>query len=153
MQETERFVHDLNWAVNSPSLMDLTSRMPTVTRPLKFSDIAGHGKMGRNLCSVGVVVTWLVAATAAHYSLDLTWQLSFLFGAIVTVTGPTVIVPMLRTVRPKTNLAFRTFGGFPGLQGRLRSPGPALRDTWFPQSDKSDHCITQSQLLMASDAI
>ncbi|MCP3704190.1 MAG: sodium:proton antiporter [Alteromonas sp.] len=72
---------------------------------LKFSDIAGHGNMVRNLCSVGVVVTWLVAATAAHYSLDLTWQLSFLFGAIVTVTGPTVIVPMLRTVRPKTNLA------------------------------------------------
>ena len=72
---------------------------------LKFSDIAGHGNMVRNLCSIGVVVTWIVAATAAHYSLDLSWQLSFLFGAIVTVTGPTVIVPMLRTVRPKTNLA------------------------------------------------
>ncbi|GEA07281.1 sodium/hydrogen exchanger [Alteromonas sp. KUL42] len=72
---------------------------------LKFSDIAGHGNMVRNLCSIGVLVTWLVAATAAHFSLSLSWQLSFLFGAIVTVTGPTVIVPMLRTVRPKTNLA------------------------------------------------
>ena len=72
---------------------------------LRFGDIAGHGNMVRNLCSVGVVVTWLVAALAAHYALDLSWQLAFLFGAIVTVTGPTVIVPMLRTVRPKTNLA------------------------------------------------
>jgi NhaP-type Na+/H+ or K+/H+ antiporter len=72
---------------------------------LRFNDIAGHGNMVRNLCSIGVLVTWLVAATAAHYSLDLTWQLSFLFGALVTVTGPTVIVPMLRTVRPKTNIA------------------------------------------------
>lgn len=72
---------------------------------LRFNDIAGHGNMVRNLCSIGVLVTWLVAATAAHYRLDLTWQLSFLFGALVTVTGPTVIVPMLRTVRPKTNLA------------------------------------------------
>lgn len=72
---------------------------------LKFNDIAGHGNMVRNLCSVGVVVTWLVAAVAAHYTLGLSWQLSFLFGAIVTVTGPTVIVPMLRTVRPKTNVA------------------------------------------------
>ncbi|MCU7553367.1 cation:proton antiporter [Alteromonas sp. ASW11-19] len=72
---------------------------------LKFNDIAGHGNMVRNLCSVGVVVTWLVAAVAAHYTLELSWQLSFLFGAIVTVTGPTVIVPMLRTVRPKTNVA------------------------------------------------
>lgn len=71
---------------------------------LKLGDIAGHGNMVRNLCSVGVLVTWLVAAVAAHYTLDLSWQLSFLFGAIVTVTGPTVIVPMLRTVRPNTNL-------------------------------------------------
>ncbi|WP_438498962.1 cation:proton antiporter [Alteromonas australica] len=72
---------------------------------LKFRDIAGHGNMVRNLCSIGVVVTWGIAAVAAHYSLNISWQLAFLFGAIVTVTGPTVIVPMLRTVRPKTNLA------------------------------------------------
>ena len=61
---------------------------------LKFSDIAGHGNMVRNLCSIGVLVTWLVAATAAHFGLSLSWQLSFLFGAIVTDTGPMVIVPM-----------------------------------------------------------
>ena len=72
---------------------------------LKFRDIAGHGNMVRNLCSIGVIVTWGIAAVAAHYSLNISWQLAFLFGAIVTVTGPTVIVPMLRTVRPKTNLA------------------------------------------------
>ena len=72
---------------------------------LKFSDIAGHGNMVRNLCSVGVLVTWVIAALAAHFSLDLSWQLSALFGAIVTVTGPTVIVPMIRTVRPKSNIA------------------------------------------------
>lgn len=72
---------------------------------LKFGDIAGHGNMVRNLCSIGVMVTWGIAAVAAHYSLNLSWQMSFLFGAIVTVTGPTVIVPMLRTVRPHTKLA------------------------------------------------
>ena len=72
---------------------------------LKFRDIAGHGNMVRNLCSIGVIVTWGIAAVAAHYSLNITWQLAFLFGAIVTVTGPTVIVPMLRTVRPQKNLA------------------------------------------------
>lgn len=72
---------------------------------LKFSDIRGHGNMVRNLCSIGVVVTWAVATVAAHYALDIPWQLAFLFGAIVTVTGPTVIVPMIRTVRPQTNVA------------------------------------------------
>ncbi|WP_032095152.1 MULTISPECIES: cation:proton antiporter [unclassified Alteromonas] len=72
---------------------------------LKFKDIAGHGNMVRNLCTVGVLITGIISAAAAHYCLGLTWQLSCLFGAIVTVTGPTVIVPMLRTVRPHTNLA------------------------------------------------
>ncbi|WP_100642645.1 cation:proton antiporter [Alteromonas facilis] len=72
---------------------------------LKFSDISGHGAMVRNLCSVGVIVTWLVATPTAHYALNLSWELAALFGAIVTVTGPTVIVPMLRTVRPSSKLA------------------------------------------------
>ncbi|QTH63081.1 sodium:proton antiporter [Psychrosphaera ytuae] len=72
---------------------------------LKFSDISGHGAMVRNLCSVGVLVTWLVATPLAYYTLDISWGLAALFGAIVTVTGPTVIVPMLRSVRPKGNVS------------------------------------------------
>ena len=72
---------------------------------LRFSDISGHGAMVRNLCSVGVFVTWIVATPAAHYALGLSWELSALFGAIVTVTGPTVIVPMLRTVRPSEKIS------------------------------------------------
>ena len=72
---------------------------------LRFQDLAGHGKMVRNLCTVGALITWLVAAPAAHYGLGMSWQLAFLFGAIVTVTGPTVIGPMLRTVRPTSKLS------------------------------------------------
>ncbi|MBO1254700.1 sodium:proton antiporter [Alteromonas sp. 5E99-2] len=72
---------------------------------LKFSDIAGHGKMVRNLCSVGCMTTWTVATLAAHYFTDLSFPVSFLFGAIVTVTGPTVIAPMLRTVRPNQKIS------------------------------------------------
>ena len=72
---------------------------------LKFSDIAGHGKMVRNLCSIGCLITWTVATLAAHYLTALPWPLAFLFGAIVTVTGPTVIAPLLRTVRPNSNIA------------------------------------------------
>lgn len=72
---------------------------------LRFSDISGHGAMVRNLCSVGALVTWIVATPAAHYALGLSWELSALFGAIVTVTGPTVIVPMLRTVRPSEKIS------------------------------------------------
>nr|WP_285817841.1 sodium:proton antiporter [Echinimonas agarilytica] len=72
---------------------------------LRFSDLAGHGSMVRNLCTVGAAVTWLVVAPAAHFILGMSWQMAFLFGAIVTVTGPTVIVPMLRSVRPSSKIS------------------------------------------------
>jgi NhaP-type Na+/H+ or K+/H+ antiporter len=72
---------------------------------LRFNDLSEHGTMVRNLCTVGALITWLVAAPVAHYALGMSWQMAFLFGAIVTVTGPTVIVPMLRTVRPSSKIA------------------------------------------------
>lgn len=72
---------------------------------LRLTDISGHGSMVRNLCSIGVLITWLVVTPAAHYWLGLTWELAALLGAIITVTGPTVIVPMLRSVRPSSKMA------------------------------------------------
>ncbi|MBT1449522.1 sodium:proton antiporter [Glaciecola sp. XM2] len=71
---------------------------------LKISDISGHGKMVRNLCTIGVLITWLVVTPFAYYFLDIPLGLAALLGAIVTVTGPTVIVPMLRAVRPSAKL-------------------------------------------------
>jgi NhaP-type Na+/H+ or K+/H+ antiporter len=50
----------------------------------------------RNLLSVGVAVTWVGAAWLAHVTTGLAWSIAWLFGAVVTVTGPTVIVPLLR---------------------------------------------------------
>jgi NhaP-type Na+/H+ or K+/H+ antiporter len=72
---------------------------------LKFKDLSGHGSMVRNLCTVGGLITWVIAAPIAHFAMGMSWEMAFLFGAIVTVTGPTVIVPMLRTVRPSTKIA------------------------------------------------
>ncbi|MFT7314382.1 MAG: NhaP-type Na+/H+ or K+/H+ antiporter, partial [Paraglaciecola sp.] len=72
---------------------------------LRFADLGGHGSMVRNLCTLGTLITWMVAAPIAHFALDISWQMAFLFGAIITVTGPTVIVPMLRTVRPSSKIS------------------------------------------------
>ncbi|MDG1944645.1 MAG: sodium:proton antiporter [Halioglobus sp.] len=72
---------------------------------LKFEEIRGHGKVVRNLITVGVVVTWLTIAVFTHYIIGTNWQLAFLFGSIMTVTGPTVIMPMLQAVRPNQNIA------------------------------------------------
>lgn len=72
---------------------------------LKFQEIKGHGKMVRNLIPVGAVVTLTVGTLAARWALDLSWEIALLFGAIATVTGPTVIAPLLRSVRPAARLA------------------------------------------------
>ncbi len=72
---------------------------------LRFHEIKGHGGVVRNLVTYGAVLNATLIAAATHYLLDFPWDLSFLFGALVSVTGPTVIVPMLRTMRPKANLA------------------------------------------------
>lgn len=50
----------------------------------------------RNLLTVGVLVTWAGAAWLAREVIGLPWSTAALFGAIVSVTGPTVIVPLLR---------------------------------------------------------
>jgi NhaP-type Na+/H+ or K+/H+ antiporter len=72
---------------------------------LKLEDLGSHGAMVRNLCTIGVAVTWAVATPVAHYALGMSWQIAALFGAIVTVTGPTVIVPLIRAARPNPKLA------------------------------------------------
>ncbi len=72
---------------------------------LKFSEIRGHGAVVRNLVTVGVAITWLSATLAAKFILGLETMLAALFGAIVTVSGPTVIAPLLRTIRPTKALS------------------------------------------------
>lgn len=54
------------------------------------------GAAVRNLLTVGVLVTWLGGAWLARAVIGMPWSTAALFGAIVTVTGPTVIVPLLR---------------------------------------------------------
>jgi NhaP-type Na+/H+ or K+/H+ antiporter len=59
----------------------------------------------RNLVTIGALVTWLLAAAAAYYLLELPLAPAVLLGAILVVTGPTVIVPLLRHVRPVHQVA------------------------------------------------
>lgn len=72
---------------------------------LKFREIRGHGNVVSNLLTAGVIITWLSATLAAKWFLGWDIQLAALFGAIVTVSGPTVILPLLRSIRPTDALA------------------------------------------------
>lgn len=66
---------------------------------LKFEQLKETGTVVRRLVTVGALVTWGVISVACYWLIGLDAGLSALFGALVVVTGPTVIVPMLRTLR------------------------------------------------------
>lgn len=72
---------------------------------LKFDEIRGLQKVVRNMLTIGVTITWFSIAVSTHYILHFSWEISLLFGALMVVTGPTVIVPMLRTVRPNAAIS------------------------------------------------
>ena len=72
---------------------------------LKLVEIKNLKSVVRNLITTGALITLIVTALATHYLAGLDLNISFLFGAVVTVTGPTVIIPMLRTVKPNANIS------------------------------------------------
>ncbi len=72
---------------------------------LRLSDLREVGKAVRGLVSYGAVIALLLLAAAAHWIAGIRWELAFLFGALTCVTGPTVITPMLRTLRPNARIA------------------------------------------------
>ena len=72
---------------------------------LRFRDLASTGPAIVRLVTVGCVVTWILGCLAGRYLIFDTWSVAALAGAIFTVTGPTVIGPLLRHVRPHRRVA------------------------------------------------
>jgi len=72
---------------------------------LKFRDLFGLEAVVRNLVTIGMAATWIITAWGTRLLTGLSWELSFLFGALTVVTGPTVIIPMLKTVRPTASIS------------------------------------------------
>ncbi len=62
------------------------------------------GRVLRNLVTLGVLVTWIITSTAAYLLLGLDPAMSVLIGAMLVVSGPTVVGPLLRHVRPIARL-------------------------------------------------
>jgi NhaP-type Na+/H+ or K+/H+ antiporter len=75
---------------------------------LDLNHLRGVSQAVRNLITVGAAMTAVLAALLAWLLTDLAPTLAILFGALVSVTGPTVINPLLRrtavTQRLKTTL-------------------------------------------------
>jgi NhaP-type Na+/H+ or K+/H+ antiporter len=52
----------------------------------------------RNLVTLGVLITLMGAAIAAHWLSEFPWSIAFLYASLVVVTGPTVINPLLKQI-------------------------------------------------------
>jgi NhaP-type Na+/H+ or K+/H+ antiporter len=72
---------------------------------LRLDELRGVRGVVRLLISLGTLVTWAVIAIASYYILGLDLELAVLLGAVLVVTGPTVVIPLLRQVRPTRQIS------------------------------------------------
>jgi len=72
---------------------------------LRLKEAKNVGPVITKLITLGSLVTFFGAAIAVHYIFFLSWELYFLFSALIIVTGPTVITPILRNIPLKKDVS------------------------------------------------
>ncbi len=63
-------------------------------------ELRNTGTVVRRLISIGAVITFLVGWYGAREIFEISNQAAIMIGAVLVVTGPTVVGPLLRFVRP-----------------------------------------------------
>lgn len=77
---------------------------------LNFSKIKSVSSVVILLITVGLAITVVLTALFCYYVVGLNLELSMLIGGITCVSGPTVVPPFMRTVRPKTYCKYPKMG-------------------------------------------
>ncbi|MXO63169.1 cation:proton antiporter [Qipengyuania oceanensis] len=72
---------------------------------LDFRELRHSGNAVWRLATIGVLVGWALGALAANQIGGLDWPVAVLFGGILIVTGPTVVLPLLRQSNVQTRPA------------------------------------------------
>lgn len=84
---------------------------------LNLREIVGTRGVVFRLVTVGLVLTWIVTAWLAHVVAGFSPTMSVLLGALLTVSGPTVVLPLLRHVQP-----VRRIGSLAKWEGIVNDP-------------------------------
>lgn len=71
---------------------------------LNKEEALSHGNIILLLITVGGVITMIGGAVFARFVANLSWEMAFVYGSLVIVTGPTVVQPLLRRFKVKPNL-------------------------------------------------
>ena len=66
----------------------------------------------RRLVTLGILVTWAIGTVTAYLLFDLSFEVALVLGAVLVVSGPTVVGPLLEFIRPsmKVNLVLKWEG-------------------------------------------
>ncbi|MGB5960698.1 MAG: cation:proton antiporter [Coleofasciculaceae cyanobacterium] len=72
---------------------------------LELRDLGKVSTSLRNLVTVGTLITLLGGGMAAHWLGEFPWSIAFLYAALVVVTGPTVVSPLLKQVQVDRQVA------------------------------------------------
>lgn len=68
---------------------------------LNFKELRGLGKPVFRISTIGAFIAWILGSLTAHYIAGLSWAVAFVIGGLFIVTGPTVIMPLLRQSKLK----------------------------------------------------
>lgn len=68
---------------------------------LDFREVRGFSKPLFRIVTLGAFIAWIAGSLAAHYLAGLSWAVAFVIGGLFIVTGPTVILPLLRQAKLK----------------------------------------------------
>lgn len=68
---------------------------------LDFREVKGFNKPLLRIVTLGALIAWIAGSLAAHYLAGLSLAVSFVIGGLFIVTGPTVILPLLRQAKLK----------------------------------------------------
>ncbi len=71
---------------------------------LNKEEALSHGNLILLLITVGGIITMIGGAVFARFVANLSWEMAFVYGSLVIVTGPTVVQPLLRRFKVKPNL-------------------------------------------------
>ena len=72
---------------------------------LRLYELTTAGRGVLSLVTIGTLVSWLLTSVAAVLLFDFDRGLAALLGAVLVVTGPTVVAPLLRHIRPVRKVA------------------------------------------------
>ena len=72
---------------------------------LDVREIRGVSKTVFRIVTFGAFIAWIGGALAAHFIAGLSLEISFIIGGLFIVTGPTVILPLLRNAKLKPRTA------------------------------------------------